>query len=125
MDAIVACSGDADCTGAAQHCLPLDSRQNKGCTYDLCAGSTCPAGRACFNRSCVAEPPCGGGCGGEQVCVVATNRCFDPSEALIASCHVTCPPGTMKVLENPLNIFAGCTMTIGDCTCAPLPSFAP
>jgi hypothetical protein len=93
-----------------------------GCTFNKCdPAGACGQGTNCFNRYCVGEPPCNGGCknAASPVCVTATNLCSPAPKD--PSCAQTCPAGKVLVLQDPTNIFDTCNLSAERCECDSLP----
>lgn len=120
-DKYTPCTVDGSCPASGQVCQTIGVFvKDKGCTFNKCGtGNSCGAGTTCFNKYCVGEPPCNGGCTGGKVCITATNLCSPPPAD--ASCHQTCGSGQVLVLADPDNIFDLCNPSTEACTCAALP----
>ncbi len=121
FDKYTPCSVGGSCPAASQVCETVGVFvKGQGCSFNRCAtDNSCASGSSCFNKYCVGEPPCSGGCSGGKICITATNLCSLPPAD--ASCHQTCGNGKMLVLTNPDNIFDLCNPASETCECDALP----
>ena len=121
LDKYTPCSVDGSCPAAAAVCQTVGVFvKGQGCTFNKCASDgSCAGGSSCFNKFCVGEPPCNGGCAAGKVCITATNLCSPPPAD--ASCKQTCGSGKMLVLTQPDNIFDLCSPATETCECDALP----
>ena len=121
FDKYTPCSVDGTCPATAQVCQTIGVfAKGQGCTFNKCAtDGSCASGTSCFNKYCVGEPPCNGGCSNGKVCITATNLCSPPPAD--GSCKQSCPNGKMLVLTNPDNIFDLCNPASETCECDSLP----
>src|SRR5450432_903255 len=71
-DKYTPCTGPGSCTALGQVCQTIGVfPSGLGCTFVKCgANNACSdASTTCFNKYCVGEPPCQGGCGAGKVCI--------------------------------------------------------
>jgi hypothetical protein len=127
VDKTATCERDAECGGtrAGRLCLsrPAISAETKICAYPLPdANGDCPATYREFNKRCIRDLPCDGGCEGDTVCNIETNEC----EALpniptsSSNCDVSCGAGTIKVYADPDGMSFGQCCALA-CVCEALP----
>ena len=123
FDKYTPCTQDGSCPAQGEVCQEIGVfSKGLGCTFNKCdATGACGAGTNCFNRYCVGEPPCNGGCknAASPVCITATNLCSPAPKD--PSCAQTCPTGRILVLSDPSNIFDTCNLGAERCECDSLP----
>jgi len=123
FDKYTPCTQDGSCPAQGEVCQEIGVfSKGLGCTFNKCDPTgACGAGTNCFNKYCVGEPPCNGGCknAASPVCVTSTNLCSPAPKD--ASCAQTCPAGKILVLSDPSNIFDTCNLGAERCECDSLP----
>ena len=123
FDKYTPCTQDGSCPAQGEVCKEIGVfAKGLGCTYEKCDPTgACGEGTNCFNKFCVGEPPCNGGCknAGSPVCVTATNLCSPAPKD--PSCAQSCPTGKILVLQDPTNIFDTCNLGAEKCECDSLP----
>lgn len=121
------CSTDLDCGAreAGRICMArpeLNANQNV-CSFPIPTESgQCPVTYRLFNKRCIRELPCNGGCGDNQLCNIETNECeaIPSIPTSNSGCEVTCQTGTIKTLADPDGmIFNQCCALA--CLCEALP----
>ena len=127
LDSEFNCGTDADCSNAAQRCVPtkIGARDPvNACVYESCTGDAdCGTGRSCFESRCLAHAPCNGACAEGQACDVATSKCA-AVPAGVDSCKAACAANTMLVFTNPSTMSGETCCSIG-CECKGLPPLVP
>jgi hypothetical protein len=123
FDSYTSCKDTHVCPAQGQVCEEIGVfTQDLGCTFNKCdQNGACGDGTTCFNKYCVGEAPCNGGCKNatSPVCITATNLCSTGGSD--ASCKQSCPPGKILVLQDPTNIFDTCNLGAERCECDSLP----
>jgi hypothetical protein len=123
FDKYLPCTQDGSCPAQGEVCKEIGVfAKGLGCTFNKPDPTgACPAGTNVFNKYCVGEPPCNGGCKNtaSPVCITATNLCSPAPKD--ASCAQTCPSGKILVLQDPTNIFDTCNNAAERCECDSLP----
>ncbi len=75
------CDSNADCADPAQVCATIQIGDRPAlpvCIFESCTGDAeCGFGRACFQKHCVTNAPCGGSCPEGSVCDINTNSCHE------------------------------------------------
>ncbi len=121
------CTQDADCGAreAGRICLSrpeLNGAANV-CSFPIPSETgACPVTYRLFNKRCIRELPCGGGCPDTELCNIETNECETiPSiPTSNADCDVSCGNGTIKTLADPDSMIFGQCCALA-CLCEALP----
>ena len=123
FDKYLPCTQDGTCPAQGEVCKEIGVfAKGLGCTFNKPDPTgACPAGTTPFNKYCVGEPPCNGGCksANSPVCITATNLCSPAPKD--PSCKQSCPSGKILVLQDPANIFDTCNNAAERCECDSLP----
>ncbi len=123
FDKYLPCTQDGTCPAQGEVCKEIGVfAKGLGCTFNKPdPANACPPGTTSFNRYCVGEPPCNGGCknAASPVCITATNLCSPAPKD--PSCKQSCPTGKILVLQDPANIFDTCNNAAERCECDALP----
>jgi hypothetical protein len=117
------CSNDLDCTASGFRCLEEEGR--KRCRLPRCSVDTdCDVGQ-CFQRRCVVEPSCLGGCEAGTFCDPPSNRCLPVPPAAVG-CDISCGDGEALMLTDPVAMRgAGGVCCWSECACTALPEITP
>ncbi len=126
VDKVTRCSDNKDCGGgrSGRICAqrPNGDEGDLACIYPTPVNDECQAPYRRFNRRCIIELPCDGGCPDAEVCNIDTAECERVPEIPTAgsNCDVTCAPGTIKVYSDPdgMSFDQCCALA---CLCEALP----
>jgi hypothetical protein len=131
VDNVTVCTADAACGGARTGRLCVDrpgvsTEGDKLCSFPLpnengeCASEYRP-----FNKRCIKDLPCDGGCDDGALCNIETNDCEKVPDIPTAgsNCDVSCAAGTIKVLADPDSMVYGVCCAVS-CLCEALPPLA-
>ena len=123
FDKYLPCTQDGTCPAQGEVCKEIGVfAKGLGCTFNRADPTgACPPGTTAFNKHCVGEAPCNGGCknAASPVCVTATNLCTPAPKD--PSCKQSCPTGKVLALQDPANIFDTCNDAAEKCECDALP----